>query len=104
MDYSTAMRSTVRDMARSGLRRVTFESGYSRRLDSKARMNILEGVRRLNSEMMAETGREFGVDGVEISAHGLCAPDHQPVQGRQYSNKDYERLNEALQRPIGTLN
>lgn len=104
VDYNTAMRSTVRDMARSGLRRVTFESGYSRRLDSQARMNILEGVRRLNSEMMAETGREFGADGVEISAHGLCAPDHQPVQGRQYSNRDYERLNEALQRPIGTLN
>lgn len=81
VDYHTAMRSTVRDIARSGLRRVTFESGYSRRLDSQARMNILEGVRRLNSEMMAETGREFGADGMEISVHGLCAPDHQPPRG-----------------------
>lgn len=104
VDYQTAMRSTVRDMARSGLRRVTFDSGYSRRLDSQARMNILEGVRRLNADMMEETGREFGADGVEISVHGLCAPDHQPIQGRQYSNREYARLNERLQRPIGTLN
>lgn len=104
VDYQTAMRSTVRDMARSGLRRVTFGSGYSRRLDSQARMNILEGVRRLNADMMEETGKEFGADGVEISVHGLCAPDHQPIQGRQYSNAEYKRLNERLQRPIGTLN
>lgn len=104
VDYQTAMRSTVRDMARSGLRRVTFDSGYSRRLDSQARMNILEGVRRLNADMMEETGKEFGADGVEISVHGLCAPDHQPIQGRQYSSREYERLNERLQRPIGTLN
>lgn len=104
VDYQTAMRSTVRYMARSGLMRVTFDSGYSRRLDSQARMNILEGVRRLNADMMEETGKEFGADGVEISAHGLCAPDHQPIQGRQFSNKEYERLNHRLQRPIGTLN
>lgn len=71
VDYQSAMRSTVKEMARSGLRRLTWESGYSRRLDSSARMNILEGVRRLNSQMMEETGREFGADGVEISAHGL---------------------------------
>lgn len=103
VDYSTAIRETVRDMARSGLR-VTFESGYSRRLDSQARMNILEGVRRLNGEMMRETGRRFGADGVEISAHALCAPDHIDIQGRQYRKAEWDRKNGGLQRPIGTLN
>lgn len=104
VDYQSAMRSTVREMAQSGLRRVTWESGYSLRLDSSARMNILEGVRRLNSQMMEETGREFGADGVEISAHGLCAPDHRDIQGKQYSKEEFERLNRRLERPIGTLN
>lgn len=103
VDYNTAIRETVRDMARSGLR-VTFESGYSRRLDSQARMNILEGVRRLNGEMMRETGRRFGADGVEISAHALCAPDHIDIQGRQYRKAEWDRKNGGLQRPIGTLN
>ena len=104
VDYQSAMRSTVKEMARSGLRRLTWESGYSRRLDSSARMNILEGVRRLNSQMMEETGREFGADGVEISAHGLCAPDHRHIQGRQFSNEEWERINRSLDRPLGTLN
>ncbi len=103
VDYNTAIRETVRDMAHSGLR-VTFESGYSRRLDSQARMNILEGVRRLNGEMMRETGRRFGADGVEISAHALCAPDHLDIQGRQYRQAEWDRINGGLQRPIGTLN
>lgn len=104
VDYQSAMRSTVREMARGGLRRLSWDSGYSRRLDSSARMNILEGVRRLNSEMMEETGREFGADGVEISAHGLCAPDHRHIQGRQFSKAEFDRINRSLERPIGTLN
>ena len=104
VDYYTAMRSTVKEMARGGLRRVTFESGYSRRLDSQVRMNLLDGVRQLNMQMLEQTGKEFGADGVEISAHALCAPDHQRIQGKQYSLAEFERLNRSLERPIGELN
>lgn len=104
VDYHTAVRSTVKEMAKSGLRRATFESGYSRRIDSQARMNIIEGVHRLNGEMMQETGKRFGADGVEISAHALCAPDHIDIQGRQYRREEWDRINGGLKRPIGTLN
>lgn len=104
VDYYTAMRSTVKEMARSGLRRVTFDSGYSRRIDSQARMNLLDGVRQLNMAMLEQTGKEFGADGVEISAHALCAPDHQRIQGKQYSLEEFDRLNRSLDRPIGELN
>lgn len=104
VDYYTAMRSTVKEMASGGLRRVTFDSGYSRRLDSQVRMNLLDGVRQLNMAMMEQTGKEFGADGVEISAHALCAPDHQRIQGKQYSLAEFERLNRSLERPIGEMN
>lgn len=104
VDYYTAMRSTVKEMASGGLRRVTFDSGYSRRLDSQVRMNLLDGVRQLNMQMLEQTGKEFGADGVEISAHALCAPDHQHIQGKQYSNAEFESLNRSLERPIGELN
>ncbi len=103
-DYHTAVRSVVKDLAGSGLRRVDFESGYNRRLDSQARMNILEGVRQLNTEILEQAGDEFGADGFEISAHALCAPDHIDIQGRQYTKKEYEDLQARLARPIGTLN
>lgn len=104
VDYYTAMRSTVKEMSRGGLRRVTFESGYSRRIDTQVRMNLLDGVRQLNMAMLEQTGKEFGADGVEISAHALCAPDHQRIQGKQYSLAEFERLNRSLERPIGELN
>ena len=104
VDYHTAMRSAVKEMARGGLRRVTFESGYSRRLDSQVRMNLLDGIRQLNMAMMEQTGKEFGADGVEISAHALCAPDHQHIQGKQYSLAEFDRLNRSLERPVGELN
>ena len=104
VDYYTAMRSTVKEMASGGLRRVTFDSGYSRRLDSQVRMNLLDGVRQLNMAMLEQTGKEFGADGVEISAHALCAPDHQRIQGKQYSLAEFDRLNRSLDRPIGELN
>ena len=104
VDYYTAMRSTVKEMASGGLRRVTFDSGYSRRLDSQVRMNLLDGVRQLNMAMLEQTGKEFGADGVEISAHALCAPDHQRIQGKQYSLAKFERLNRSLERPIGEMN
>lgn len=108
-DYYTAMRQTIKEMAKSGIRqyegyKATFESNYSRRLDSQVRMNLLDGVRQLNMQMLEQTGKEFGADGVEISAHALCAPDHQRIQGKQYSLAEFERLNRSLERPIGEMN
>ena len=104
MDYNTAIRNSVKEMINSGVRTVDFESGYSRRMDSQVRMNVMEGVRRLNMEMFDITSKEFGADGYEITAHALCAPDHQFIQGRQFTKKEYEELNNGLKRPIGTLN
>ena len=43
-------------------------------------------------------------DGWEISAHANSAPDHEPIQGQQYSDADYTALNNSLVRRIGTLN
>lgn len=109
VDYYTAMRSTIKEMAKSGVRqyegyKATFGSGYSRRIDTQVKMNLLDGVRQLNMAMLEQTGKEFGADGVEISAHALCAPDHQRIQGKQYSLEEFDRLNRSLERPIGELN
>ena len=47
---------------------------------------------------------DFGCDGWEISAHAASAPDHEPIQGKQYSDAAFEVLNNSLVRRIGTLN
>lgn len=103
-DYNTVMRSTITQLASSGLRTVDYSSGYSRRLDSSVRQNLSDGIRNLNMAYRETQGSQFGSDGVEISAHGLCAPDHISIQGKQYTKKEFEKLNGSLERPIGTMN
>ena len=92
VDYNTALRSTVRDLSDSGLRTIDFESGVSRRVDSAVRMNILDGVRELSQKMLLYNGESYGSDGVELSAHALSAPDHVNVQGRQFSNEEFSKM------------
>ncbi|WP_418758156.1 phage minor capsid protein, partial [Gemmiger formicilis] len=81
-------------------RKVRYASGLTRRLDTAARQNVLDGFRALMQRTRDETGKAFGADGVEISAHMLCAEDHLPYQGRQFSLEEFERLNQTLRRPI----
>lgn len=102
-DFYTVMRDKIKQLAKSGIR-VNFDSGYTRRLDSQVKMNMQDGIRQLNHQMQEQVGKEFDADGWEISVHALCAPDHQDVQGKQYSKKEYERLNRRLERPIGEMN
>ena len=102
-DYKSVIRDKLKDLAATGLR-VTYASGRTRRLDSAVRMNILEGVRQINNGVREQAGKEFGADGVEISAHGTCAADHLDVQGKQYSKKAFEQLQSTLARPISTCN
>ena len=48
-----------------------------------------------------KTGEQFGANGVEISAHALCAPDHLPYQGKQFSHAEFKEIQAKLKRPIG---
>lgn len=102
-DYQSAMRSTIKEMSQEGLR-IQYESGLTRRLDTAVRQNILDGTKQINQEMARTVGQQFGADGVEISAHTDCAPDHLFLQGQQMSNKEYERLQRTLDRPLGEWN
>ena len=108
MDYQKAMYDTIKQLSSSGVKKVYYDNkgkqAYARRLDSSVRMNILDGVRQVNIGIQEQVGKEFGANGVEISAHGLCAPDHINIQGRQYSKKEFKKLNSTLTRPIGELN
>ena len=108
IDYGSAMRNTIRQLADSGVKvheeKMTYPSGYNRRIDSSVRQNILTGLRQVNIGVQEEVGKDFGADGVEISAHVPCAEDHVDIQGRQFSNEKFEKLNSDLMRPIGTLN
>lgn len=103
-DYKTAMRRSIKELAQSGIQIVESDTGYTRRLDSQVRMNILDGLSQMNMAYYEQQGEEFGADGYEISAHALCAEDHLHIQGKQYTKAQYEAINSSLVRPIGTMN
>ena len=92
MDYNSAMRRTLKQLNNSGLKRMYWDSGYSQRLDSAVKRNILDGVRQINQEVHKITGEQFGADGYEITAHSLPAPDHAPFQGHMLAKAQYEKL------------
>lgn len=107
-DYQKAMENTLSNLANSGVKiheeKAGYESGYNRRLDSAIKQNILTGTRQINMGIQEQIGDELGTNGVEISAHYPCAEDHLPIQGKQYTKKEFEKLNGSLDRPIGEFN
>ena len=98
----------MKQLANSGVKIheavTTYESGYNRRIDSSVRQAVLTGIRRTNIGIQEMVGKELGADGVEISAHSPCAEDHLDIQGRQFTKKEFEKINGTLARPIGDLN
>lgn len=90
--YQQSMRSTLKQLSSSGVRKIEYENGYSRRLDTSIRQNILDSMRQVANESQILFGKEFDSDGIEISVHEMPAPDHELVQGRQFSNKEFDNF------------
>lgn len=80
--YQQSMRSTLKQLSLSGVRKIEYESGYSRRLDTSIRQNILDSMRQVANESQQLFGEEFGYNAIEVSHHSNSAPDH--------SNNDIE--------------
>lgn len=116
-NYQKAMYDTIKQLSNSGVRKIYYDNigkkrpdgtiikyPYSRRLDSSVRQNILDGVRQVNIGIQEQVGKEFGADGVEVSHHVNCAPDHIHIDGQQFSKKKFEKINNNLTRPVASMN
>ena len=107
-NYQKAMYDTIKQLSSSGVKKVYYENEgkkpYARRLDSSVRQNILDGVRQVNIGIQEQVGKEFGADGVEVSHHVNCAPDHIHIDGQQFSKKKFEKINNNLTRPVASMN
>lgn len=90
--FDEQMYSTIKELGSSGLKTVDYANGRSVRLDSSVRQHLKGALRNLHNETQAIFGEEFGSDGVEISVHQNPAPDHQEVQGRQFSKEEFAKF------------
>lgn len=103
-DYISAIRDATRNLAEKGIRSIDYRSGYHTSVEAAVRKNIMGGLGQMQQQISQSNHDYLGCDGWEISAHAGSAPDHEPYQGRQYTDAEYERLNNSLVRCIGTLN
>ena len=114
--YTSQLHKLVSDAGSAGMP-IVYESGFRRRLDSAARQNITDAVNQVAQNAAEAIGEDLGFDAVEISAHLMSAPDHEPIQGRVFLKAEYEKMQNGLpfsdvdghnytgfKRPIGEWN
>ena len=92
-----AIRKVIRDIGKSGIKKVDYKNGRSVRLDSIVRMHMQSSLRDLHNKVQEQFGDSYGANGIEISVHSNPAPDHALVQGRQFSREQYAMLQEGLE-------
>lgn len=103
-DYNTAVRLAVKNLAEKGIQTIDYQSGIHTSLEAAVRRSVMGGLGLMQEQISNQTHDDIGANGWEISAHAASAPDHEPIQGKQYSDEEYETLNNSLVRRIGTLN
>lgn len=103
-DYNTAIRQATKNLADRGVRWIDYESGVHTSLEAAVRRNVMGGLGLMQEQISQRTHDDLGADGWEIDAHNNSAPDHEPIQGKQYPDAEYQALNSSLVRRIGTLN
>ena len=103
-DYASAVRNATRNLLRYGIRTIDYESGIHTNLEAAVRRSVFGGIGLMQEKISEQNHEDLGADGWELSAHAMSAPDHEPYQGRQYTDAQYQALNDSLQRRIGTLN
>lgn len=69
IDYNTAIRNAVKELADSGLKTVDYESGRVDQIDVAARRAVMTGVNQVNARYREQSMDYLGTDLVEVSAH-----------------------------------
>lgn len=104
-DYNSAIRQATKGLAEKGIQTIDYESGVHRSLEAAVRGNIMGGLGLMQEQITQRNHDDLGCDGWEISAHRGSAPDHEDIQGKQFTDKEFRELNNSpKRRPIGTLN
>lgn len=83
MDYNTAIRRTVDDLADT-MPYITYPSGHTDMLEVAARRAVLTGVNQTCAKLQLKRMEEMGCEFVEVTAHEGARPTHAVWQGRVY--------------------
>lgn len=84
-DYNTAIRNTIKDLARQGIGAITYPSGHTDTLEVAVRRAVVTGCNQTAAKAQIALMDDLGVDLVETTAHWGARPSHQIWQGRIFS-------------------
>ena len=91
LDYATAVREAVKEMAGQGLEVIYYESGHRDKIDVAVRRAVLTGVSQTAGELTEARADEMGTDLVQTSAHlgarnkGDVPKNHEMWQGQVFT-------------------
>jgi Phage minor capsid protein 2. len=91
MDYNSAIRMAIKDVASQGLDVIDYASGHQDKLDVAVRRNVLTGVAQTANQLQINRADEMQTDLVQVSAHagarnkGVGPENHESWQGKIYS-------------------
>lgn len=98
-DYHTAIRNTIKDLSRQGVRAITYPSGHTDMLEVAVRRAVVTGCNQTAAKAQLEVMDDLGVELVEVSAHAGARPKHAEWQGKIFSRHGrtdkYENFVEA---------
>lgn len=103
-DLNAAIRRACQNLVNGGIKSIDYASGVHTTIEAAIRRDMTGGLGLMVEQISQQNHDDLGCDGWEISSHSNSAPDHEPIQGRQYTDEEYQRLNSRLKRRIGTLN
>lgn len=103
LDYNTACRQAIRNVAGNGVScldySVGYDSGHILTVRSAVMMAVRTGVNQLCGHTEERLCQTLGLDLVEVSAHAGARPDHAAWQGGIYSlsgaSRKYKSLRDA---------
>lgn len=91
-DYNTVLKRTVKEMTNSGLRTVSYASGWSNRVDVAARRAVMTGMSQITAKVNEDNAENLGTDMFEVTWHSGARTEHQVWQGRWYTRKQLETI------------
>jgi len=91
-DYNKVVSSTIKEMTKSGIRTIEYESGHHNRVEVAVRNAVMTGLSQVTNQINEMNAEALGTEHFEISWHGTARPSHQLWQGRVYSKEQLETV------------
>lgn len=91
-DYNKVIMETTKEMTRSGVRVVEYESGWHNRIEVATRRAVMTGVTQVTGKINDMNAEKLETDYFEVSWHGTARPEHQIWQGRVYSKEELKTV------------